>query len=482
MLRSLKVVRGPRSFTRAFLTPSSTPLLHYSVENTARIAALDRPEKLNSLTTSMTESLTERLLEYRLSEVSSSVILKLTSPRAFCAGGDVAAAAKAAASGEVEPALDFFFSEYSLNYLLSVYPKPVVSYLDGITMGGGVGLSVHLPFRVATERTRIAMPEMDIGYFPDVGTTFFLPRLDGGLGKFLALTGSDLRGVDTLIGGFATHYVPSNRLPELTKRISGLHVPASVSADILSISEEMGEFFGVINSAIEEFTDPIPQKHEFKYSNEEREIIDEVFTKDLVSDIFDKLANTPGEFAAGVLENLKKKLPISLKLANELLEAGKNRNIRDCLLQELIVAENMLILPSENDFVEGVTKKLITKTNDPQWKYNNINEVPSTVITKLILNRDGLKYADLKEFNLEEYPATYKEYPYNMGLPKEQEVKDYVTGNDGSNRDYAPTRQEVLTRFARKYHNKVGVNWMVNNILDRKTEKHSFDEKYLSWK
>ena len=162
-----------------------------------RSIELNRPKKLNSLDGSMCRKIIPRLLEWEKSDMVSAVIMKGAGDKALCAGGDVAALAQWNQEGEEgrQKSIDYFALEYRLDYLIATYNRPYISFMDGITMGGGVGLSVHAPFRIATERTLFAMPETSIGFFPEVGGSFFLPRLDGQLGKYLALTSDRLKGV-----------------------------------------------------------------------------------------------------------------------------------------------------------------------------------------------------------------------------------------------------------------------------------------------
>jgi 3-hydroxyisobutyryl-CoA hydrolase len=164
-----------------------------------RIMELNRPKKLNSLNGSMARKLTARLLEYQKSDLANILLIQ-GAGRALCAGGDVATLAQWNAEGPEgqQKSSDYFALEYKLDHLIATYDKPYVAYMDGITMGGGVGLSVHAPFRIATENTVFAMPETTIGFFPEVGATFFLPRMSGELGTYLALTSEQLRGVDAL--------------------------------------------------------------------------------------------------------------------------------------------------------------------------------------------------------------------------------------------------------------------------------------------
>lgn len=164
-----------------------------------RTIELNRPKKLNSLNGSMARKIIPRLQEWSKSQLANVVVLK-GAGRALCAGGDVAALAKLNTEGPEgqKKSSDYFALEYKLDHLIATYSKPYIAFMDGITMGGGVGLSVHAPFRIATENTVYAMPETTIGFFPDVGASFFLPRMEGELGSYLALTSEQLKGVDVL--------------------------------------------------------------------------------------------------------------------------------------------------------------------------------------------------------------------------------------------------------------------------------------------
>ena len=195
---------------------------------------LNRPAALNALNSDMLNIITPQLQVWRDSNCSL-IIFNSSSPKAFCAGGDVISLFKS-------PDPLFFKLEYQLNHFIGTTKKPILSILSGLVMGGGVGLSVHGPFRIATESTIFAMPETKIGFFPDVGGSFFLSRLDGNLGIFLGLVGYRLKGIDVLMAGIATHFVPQARLPQLIARLS----------------EIQSDNFEIISSAIEEYVgDPV---------------------------------------------------------------------------------------------------------------------------------------------------------------------------------------------------------------------------------
>lgn len=462
---------------------SSAEDVLFSNEGMARVAQLNRPQKLNSLNTSMVNKITPRLLEYGKSGVANVVVMTSTSPKGLCAGGDVAECARQILAGNPGYASDFFQQEYNMNYLTSTFPKPYIAYMNGITMGGGVGLSVHSAFRVATETTKLAMPEMDIGFFPDVGTTFFLPRLDDYIGYYVALTGSVLSGLDAYLLGFATHYIPSDRLATLTTRLANLQPPVvngSQSEDI--ILKNQSEFFAQVNQVLEEFTNnKIPEDYKFPFTSEELVTIKNAFSQPTVGDIFATLKKDGSPFALKTLETLSNKPINSLKVALELLNVGAKNTIKKQFEVELIAATNLMNLkPQDSDFVIGVKHKLIDKIKEPfypKWT----EALPEEKIKKLLqesINTVKLESPLINTF----YNLNFKEYPHHMGLPSAAQIKAFVTGNDGSGRSYLPTPKEVVNHFKQKTNGKLGVALKVESILGVHGESSKYDDKYVSWK
>jgi len=245
-----------------------------------RSLTLNRPEALNALNAQMIHSITAELSKWEQSDAAKVVILKGTG-RAFCAGGDVVSLVKSVESDDLDKqreSVTFFRAEYILDSFIAKMSTPVVCFLDGITMGGGMGLSMHTPFRIATENTRVAMPETAIGLFPDVGATFFLPRLDGELGTYLGLTGSSVFGWGAFQAGIATHYVPSSSLAALEDRLSALSADATHDR---------------INDAINEFgADPIDSassSRPFDLKGIKRQAIDHCFAQSTVEAILEQL-------------------------------------------------------------------------------------------------------------------------------------------------------------------------------------------------
>jgi 3-hydroxyisobutyryl-CoA hydrolase len=202
--------------------------------------------------------------------------------KALCAGGDVAALAEYNKEGPEgqQRSKDYFGLEYQLDHLIATYSKPYIAYMDGITMGGGVGLSVHAPFRIATERTVFAMPETKIGFFPDVGGGFFLPRLDGYTGRYLALTSETLKGVNVFYAGIGTHYIHSSNLGALTQRLSELDFSDSMAHP---------ERLDLIDATIDEFSSGLPHDEVPELTGNKREAIDRCFRYTTVEEILDAL-------------------------------------------------------------------------------------------------------------------------------------------------------------------------------------------------
>lgn len=460
----------------------------FSNRDLARVVTLNRPKKLNSLNTLMVLKISPRLVEYSKSSVANMVFLNSNSPKGLCAGGDVAECA-AQIKDHQNPgyASDFFQQEYNLNYLISTYPKPYIAFMDGITMGGGVGLSVHAPFRIATERTKLAMPEMDIGFFPDVGTTFFLPRLDDYLGRYYAMTGKVMNGVEAYYAGFATHFVKSDRLDQLASRLANLQPPAlndqKPEDNHNSTVGSQREYFAQVNAAIEEFA--ATSIDENPLTLEQQNTIKNAFSKNTVEEILAQLDQDGSDFALQTKKTVLSKSPTSLKVALELMIRGAENTIRGQLELEMVAATNIMNLKLEqNDFVLGVSHKLIEKIKEPAfpnwYKHPNVSEISKDYVNKIL--DSSIHSAKLNQPLLQKFfGVNYKQYPHHMGLPSNKQVEDYVTGNDGSNRSYLPTPAEVIKHFERLTHNKVGVKQKVERILAVHGDTSKYDNKYVSW-
>jgi 3-hydroxyisobutyryl-CoA hydrolase len=369
---------------------------------------------------------------------------------------------KKGASGQRASA-QFFGLEYRLDHLIATYSKPYVSFMDGITMGGGVGLSVHAPFRIATERTLFAMPETKIGFFPDVGGGFFLPRLDGEIGTYLALTGETLKGVHTLYAGIATHYLHSSSLEDLEQRLAELVFPDN---------ESLAYKNTIVNSTIEEFVTGLPPNEPFVLSGSLREAIDRCFRFNTVEDILTALSNETvhKEWAEKTIEDIKARSPTSVRVALRQLRLGRDWSIAETFQREFLIASRFMSHP---DFVEGVSAALAKKgeRRDPVWNPPTLAETPETVVDEFFMASEGTKKLEL----LKPGAQDYLEYPHAMfGLPSEAYIQHVVQ------RGRRMTPKEFVNAVVAKYEGKAGVREKVWDVLNRKTQKD--ENGYVQWK
>jgi enoyl-CoA hydratase len=316
-------------------------LIHAQVHGPVGRLSLNRTKALNALNLEMVEDMTRVLLEWRAAPAVEAVLLDHAEGRGFCAGGDVTAARRSVLEDGGAGARAFFRAEYRLNHLLFTYPKPVAAFMDGITLGGGVGIAMPAKYRVATENTVFAMPEGAIGLFPDVGAGWYLSRLAGRIGPFLALTGARLDGAECLWAGLATHYLPSAALPEAKARIAT--DPSAIEAVLADLSVE-------------------PPKARLARNVEK---IDRLFASDRLEDILAALTADPSEWAAKELATLRAKSPLTLKVAlREIAGAARLTDFADEMRVEYRLAARII---TEPDFAEGVRAVLIDKDNAPRW-------------------------------------------------------------------------------------------------------------------
>ncbi|MBL8836644.1 MAG: enoyl-CoA hydratase/isomerase family protein [Alphaproteobacteria bacterium] len=319
----------------------------------ARIV-LDRPKALNALTLEMIHAITPQMRAWAHDPAVAAVAITGEGGKAFCAGGDVRGLYDARQRDPNAAVLrDFFWNEYRLNRLIHRYPKPYVAVLDGITMGGGVGLSVNGRFRVATEKTLFAMPETAIGLFPDVGGSHFLSRAPGELGVYLALSSQRIRAADMLYCGFATHYVPSAEVPALVAALE-----TRPAADVL---REFNRDAG-----------PAPLA-------EHREAIDRCFAHDRVEDILAALAREPGEWAHALRAGLATKSPTAMKVSLREIREGKRLVFEDCMRMEFRLSQACM---RGHDFFEGVRAVLVDKDNAPRWQPATLDAVDAALVDR----------------------------------------------------------------------------------------------------
>lgn len=311
-----------------------------NVEGSVGRIRLNRPKAIHALTKDMCTAMIAALTQWRADESVKAVMIDHAEGRGFCAGGDVRMLAESGAVDGTE-ARAFFHEEYRLNHLLFTYAKPVVAFMDGITMGGGVGISQPAKYRVATENTRFAMPETAIGLFPDVGGGWYLSRLPGRTGQFLALTGARMDGAECRYLGLATHYLPHDALEELKARI--IDHPERIEGALGQAS----------NTAPEpRIADNLLQ-------------INKTFASDRLEEILSALEKDSSDWASTELATLRTKSPQACKVSLRLLaEGARMQDFADEMRQEYAVAAKVVQRP---DFIEGVRAVLIDKDNAPHW-------------------------------------------------------------------------------------------------------------------
>ncbi|WP_226699315.1 enoyl-CoA hydratase/isomerase family protein [Qipengyuania gaetbuli] len=303
--------------------------------------SLNRPKALHALTLDMCHAMSAALSEWAGDDAVEAVVLDHAEGRGFCAGGDINLLRNSALNDGGASGRAFFHDEYQLNHQMMTYDKPIVAFMDGITMGGGVGIALPARYRVATEHTRFAMPETGIGLFPDVGGGWHLSRLGGRLGQFLALTGARLDGAECLWAGIATHYLPAEKLPEAKARI--IEHPGRIAGILSELSVTPPQ------ARIEGNADKIA-KH---------------FASDRYEDILASLEADDSDWAAKELATLGTKSPQTCKVAlRQLAESQNLDNFADNMVMEYRIASRVLTRP---DFAEGVRAVIVDKTNDPKW-------------------------------------------------------------------------------------------------------------------
>ena len=299
---------------------------------------LNRPKAINSLTHSMVTELHKTLTAWEHDDAVQAVVLTGAGERGLCAGGDIVAIYHSARGDGVE-AREFWYDEYLLNGYVGSYPKPYVAVMDGIVMGGGVGVSAHGSVRVVTDTTKMAMPEVGIGFIPDVGGTYLLSRAPGLLGLHAALSGAPFGGADAIAMGFADYYVPHDRLGDFKQQIASDGIEAALAAHT---------------------TEPPPSE-----LLAQRDWIDECYAGETVMDIVAALRGHDAGPANDAANLIAGRSPISLSVALEAVRrAGKLDTLEDALRQEYRTAYGSL---RSHDLVEGIRAQVIDKDRNPKW-------------------------------------------------------------------------------------------------------------------
>jgi enoyl-CoA hydratase len=319
------------------------------------LVTLNRPKALNALTLEMIDEIHPTLSDWARDDEVAAVVISGAGEKAFCAGGDILHIYEGRADGHNAFGEAFFAGEYRLNQRVRRFPKPYIAIMDGIVMGGGVGLSVHGSHRIVTEHTLFAMPETGIGLYPDVGATYVLPRLPGRLGMFLGLTGWRMKAADCLYAGLATHYVER----------------AETAALIAALED--AEDGAVIDDVLSRFSrDPDPSALEGM-----REDIDQCFDKSSVAEIMAALGELEAEWAGKALAMMQRASPTSLELTFRQLGEGASLDFEDCMTLEYRLS---LACLARHDLYEGIRAIVVEKDQSPRWRPETLAEVSAADI------------------------------------------------------------------------------------------------------
>ncbi len=342
------------------------PEILFERNQNAGVITLNRPGALNAVTHSMVQKLHKQLLQWEHNSAVRHIVIKAAEGRAFSAGGDIRDLYRRGRAGK--PHLQFFWDEYRLNAYIKAFPKPYIALIDGIVMGGGVGVSFHGSHRVAGDNISFAMPEVGIGFFPDVGGSFFLPRLPGETGMYLALTGNRIKKVDCLWAGLATH--------------------SCKSADIAALEEALCQVENV-----EEVLDPPATIGGAGSLEARKDLIDEAFSGASIGKILMQLDSIAGEgakecadWAFATAETIRTKSPTSLHIACRQLREGKTLSMAECMQMEYRIVSRVLV---GSDFYEGIRAAIIDKDGAPRWQPDDVNAVDLDTTDGIFSRLDG---------------------------------------------------------------------------------------------
>lgn len=330
--------------------------------NGVAILTLNRPNVLNSLNINMVRILYDNLRKWESDTSVKFIIINSSAQKAFCAGGDIKSIYEASDSVEIRQlAEDFFIEEYKLDEYLYNYSKPIIANLNGIIMGGGVGLTYGVPFRIITDKTRWSMPEINLGFFPDVGAGYFMNKMPKNIGIYLALTGEMISGLDIIYANAADYLIPANQIEECMKDIM-----EDTDYNDETLNEQLKQKF---------------EKYCLAYTESELEkkskLINKHFQYHTVEEIVSSLKNDESDFAQKYYKSLLVSSPVSLKVILKQLIEYKNKSINESLEMDKILVTNFL---NHSDFYEGVRSVLIDKDRKPEYEYLTLEEVSDSFV------------------------------------------------------------------------------------------------------
>jgi len=329
---------------------------------------LNRPEALNALTWDMCLAIEKALEDWRHDDAVALVLIDAAGERAFCAGGDIAEMYATATRGDFDYGRRFWRDEYRLNRKIFIYPKPVVTFLHGYTMGGGVGIGCHASHRIVDDSSRIAMPEVSIGLVPDVGGSLMLALAPGRIGEFLGLTGDRMDAADAIFAGFADSLIPQDQWDSLKAHLTETGDPQVIAPLVL---------------------DP-PASRLAGWQPE----IDAVFAGDTLGDIYRAVPSAPGPAVTRALELMARNAPFAMTCAVEIIHRVRNGlRIENALDQEF---RYTFRCGAQGDFVEGIRAAIIDRDGNPAWRHTSWRDVETLDVTHMLmpLGKDALKWED----------------------------------------------------------------------------------------
>ena len=341
-------------------------------EGSAGILRLNRPKAINAVTLEMFHDIDRALDAFEADPAVAVILLEGAGERGLCAGGDIRALWESSkVKGDLGKIL--WRDEYILNARIKKFPKPYVAFMDGIVMGGGVGLSAHSSHRVVTDKTKLAMPEVGLGFFPDVGGTWLLSHSPGEIGTYFGLTGQTMNGPDAVHAKFADAVVPSAKLPSLREALTKV-APGTTSADISKLIEgfSTGETAGPVAA--------------------QQVKIDALFAYERMEDIVAALQRDSSDFAQATLKTLNEKSPRGMVVTLKLLRLARTaRSLEECLVREYRAALEVF---ASDDFREGVRAAVIDKDRKPTWSPPRIEDVTPQMLARYLaeIGADELKF------------------------------------------------------------------------------------------
>lgn len=331
------------------------------VRNGVGYITLNRPKALNSLNLVMVQGMHQALKDWERDDSVKAVIVSGEGEKAFCAGGDIRSVYENEMFGKDDNMI-FFAEEYALNQYIFEYPKPYIAIMDGFVMGGGMGISQGASYRIVTERSKISMPESGIGFFPDVGGSYFLPRCPGSLGLYLGITGVIINSEDAIYADLADVYLPSEKLPLFRESISDIHWSNDPRADINNLLSKLSARRHAVDSSLEKLSQSI--NHHFSLTT----------IPEIVGSLLNEKSADYKVWAQKTVDVMNKRSPISMVGTQLLLRYGKQLSLAQCFAMELGLVKVWL---KQGDFVEGVRALIIDKDNQPKWRYTLTELTPS---------------------------------------------------------------------------------------------------------